>query len=126
MTVAGLAGGFDTKSGAVMVEEFSVTVLVVEILPRERGVGVVVVDVILAVGAEDCATETSVLLLVGFDPKAKGKPPLPASYAGGGASNFSPRGKGNPPAVETVVTGVSSLQSTSGTSFDLACGVRAF
>jgi len=112
VTVADLAGGFDTTSGAVMVEEFSVTVLVVEILPRERGVEVVVVDVADTVGAEDWAAETSAEPLEGFDPKAKGKPPIPASYAGGGASNFSPRVKGKPPAVETAVTVTSSVPSS--------------
>ena len=62
------------------------SVLVVDIPPRDSGVDVVLVDSVAVVDAEvDKVTSE----LFG-EPKANGKPPLLESYVGGGASNFSP------------------------------------
>lgn len=76
VTVAGLAGAFATRSGALVVEELLlVTVLEVEMFPRDRGVEVVVVDS----GDDDAvlvaAAVTSAVSAADFDPKANGNPP---------------------------------------------------
>ena len=84
VTVAGLAGALDNRSGAVVVEGMPVTVLEVDMLPRERGVEVVVVDAGEAVAGIVTDAETSAVSAAGFDPKSNGNPPLVESYAGGG------------------------------------------
>ena len=84
LTVAGLAGALDNRSGAVVVEGMPVTVLEVDMLPRERGVEVVVVDAGEAVAGIVTDAETSAVSAAGFDPKSNGNPPLVESYAGGG------------------------------------------
>jgi len=76
VTVAGLAGAFATRSGALVVEELLlVTVLEVEMFPRDREVEVVVVDS----GDDDAvlvaAAVTSAVSAADFDPKANGNPP---------------------------------------------------
>jgi len=76
VTVAGLVGAFATRSGALEVDELlPVTVLEVEIFPRDRGVAVVVVDA----GDDDAVLEafavTSAVSAADFDPKANGNPP---------------------------------------------------
>lgn len=100
-------------------------VLVVEILPRDNGVDVVLVDSVAVVDAE-VEEVTSALFEEELEPKAKGKPPLLESYAGGGASNFSPNWKGNPPDLETTVAVDSSVRGSIESSLGFSLGVRAF
>jgi len=100
-------------------------VLVVEILPRDNGVDVVLVDSVAVVDAE-VEEVTSALFEEELEPKAKGKPPLLESYAGGGASNFSPTWKGNPPDLETTVAVDSSVRGSIESSLGFSLGVRAF
>ena len=89
VTVAGLVVGLETKSGIVLVAVVMFPVLVVEMLPKDSGVEVMLVDSVTVVIAE-VATVTSEVSVVGLDPKVEGKPPLLESYAGGGASKFFP------------------------------------
>jgi len=126
VTVAGLDGALDNRSGAVVVEGMPVTVLEVDMLPRERGVEVVVVDAGEIGAGTVTDAETSAVSAAGFDPKSNGNPPLVESYAGGGASNCSPRGKANPPGLETAIGISSSVLNSLGVSLDFSFGVRAF
>lgn len=76
VTVAGLAGAFATRSGALVVEEvLPVTVLEVDMFPRDRGVEVVVVDSGDDVAVLVAAAVTSAVSAADFDPKANGNPP---------------------------------------------------
>ena len=98
------------------------SVLVVDIPPRDSGVDVVLVDSVAVVDAEvDKVTSE----LFG-EPKANGKPPLLESYVAGGASNFSPNGKGNPPDFETTIAVGSSVRGSAESSLGFSLEVRAF
>lgn len=125
VTVAGLLTTLETKSGTELVVVMVLPVLVVEIPPKDSGVDVVLVDSVAVVVTEVGAV-TSEFSVEGLEPKAKGKPPLLESYAGGGASNFSPNWKGNPPDFETTVAVDSSASGTTESSFGFSLGVRAF
>jgi len=126
VTVAGLVTTLETKSGTELVVVMVLPVLVVEILPRDSRVDVVLVDSVAVVVAVDDAATSAELSVEGLEPKAKGNPPLLESYAGGGASNFSPNWKGNPPDFETTVTVDSSVRCTTESSLGFSLGVRAF
>lgn len=77
-----------------------------EILPREKAVAVVEVDeVIAADGVGPCSA--------GFSPSGKAKPPLLASYDGGGAElALSPSLKGNPFGLLTAAATSTGLSGT--------------
>jgi len=130
VTVAGLAGVLDSRSGAFVVEDrLPVIVVEEEMLPSEKGVEVVTVvsgaDVTIDEADADTATSSVDFSTVDCPPKANGKPPLLESYAGGGAeSNFSPSWKANPSDLDPVV--LSSETFSLGTSVPFSLGVRAF